>query len=145
MHIILPGHAHAATKSAKICNYAGQTISVALGWTNNLINQSKGWYNIADSTCKILFSEEADYLTPMFAYAYGSNGNEYFPPGSMAQNEFCIDRPTPFRNSAFECGAADYVAREATGDKTATVSTWQRFAVMPTEGFTLKSYYWNIR
>lgn len=141
-----PCYAHAAIKSARICNHAGQTVFIALGWTNNLINQSTGWFVIADSTCKVLLSEEADSLTAMFAYAVGRNGNEYLPSSTMATNEFCIDRKDAFRKSAFACGAADFAAQEATGNRTITVSTWQPFAPMTTEGlFSLNSYQWDIQ
>lgn len=130
----------AETKAARICNATGQSVSVAVGWTEYLINQAKGWFPIAEGSCKILYSGDADSLGPMYAYAVGADGTEYRPP-ALDSTKYCIHRTQAFNYGAGICTAADEIAKGALKSQQG-INTWETFGIMNPDGS--HSFAWTI-
>jgi uncharacterized membrane protein len=131
----------AETKSARVCNYTGKTVNVAVGWTWYLINQAKGWFPIPDGSCRILYSDDADGLGPMYAYAVGVDGIEYRPPATDP-TKYCIHRSEGFNYGAGACTTADEVAKGVLKSQEG-INTWETFGRMDSDGRS--SYSWTIR
>lgn len=138
--VILPSEAAAAPKEAEVCNYTGQTVYVAFGWTSYTVSIARGWFRADNYTCIDLPSEDADSLFPLYGYAVGADGSTYHP--SKPSMRFCIHSKKPFRYNEIACEFADGLF----GNSNKTVNTWTDFGAMSSnEIFSLQSFRWDIR
>ena len=92
----------AQTVTPQICNHTSEVIYGAVGWLENGVEQSSGWWVIQPGDCQTLRSVDA----PVYLEAENASGtNQYRPTGG--NRSFCVYFPDDFDYGPVACTDTD--------------------------------------